>query len=195
MTFFHFINKYDFLGSIVLMEGKRDVKEEDQPLLTELGHKLTSSTKHMLFRSGNAADADEFFYQGVFQVDPNRLQVITPYLSHRKKTDNNYPSIPLDNVDLIAEPEVVYQSKYYKKTANLIDKYVAGARDRFSIKAAYIIRDTVKAIGTANIPSANFGIFYDDLSNPMQGGTGHTMDIRQKNVIPIITQTLWQNWL
>jgi len=195
MTFDDFISKYDFPGSIVLLEGKRDVKEDDQPLLTSLSHKLASSTKHMIFRSGNAPGADEFFSEGVFQVAPDRLQVITPYTSHRNKSNAAYSSIPLDNVNLIQEPEVVYQSKHNKKTANLIDKYVAGARDRFSIKAAYIIRDTVKAIGTTDIPPANFGIFYDDLSNPLQGGTGHTMDVCQKNGIPVIDQSIWFDWL
>lgn len=195
MTFSDFVSKYDFPGSILLLEGKRDVKEEDQPLLTALGHKLASSTKHMTFRSGNAPGADEFFSLGVFQIDPDRLQVITPYTSHRKKTNSDYTSIPLDNVNLMAEPEVVYQSKFNKKTAGLIDKYVAGARDRFSIKAGYIIRDTVKAIGTTEIPPATFGIFYDDLANPIQGGTGHTMDVCQKNGIPVIDQSIWFEWL
>ena len=195
MTFADFVNKYDFPGSLVLLEGKRDVKKDDQPLLTSLGNKLASSTKHMIFRSGNAAGADHFFSEGVFQVAPDRLQVITPYTSQRNKGNAEYNSIPLDDVNLMQEPEVVYQSKHNKKTANLIDKYVAGARDRFSIKAAYIIRDTVKAIGTTDIPPANFGIFYDDLSNPMQGGTGHTMDVCKKNDIPVINQTVWLHWL
>ncbi|MBP6234878.1 MAG: hypothetical protein KA270_01010 [Saprospiraceae bacterium] len=195
MTFIDFINKYDFPGSIVLLEGKRDVPNADQKSLTALGMKLAASTTFMLLRSGNAAGADHYFSEGVFQVAPDRLQVITPYTSHRNKGISSYRSIPLDNVNLMQEPEVVYQSKHNKKTANLIDKYVAGARDRFSIKAAYIIRDTVKAIGTTDIPPANFGIFYDDLTNPMQGGTGHTMDVCHKNGIPVIDQSIWFDWL
>ena len=195
MTFLDFINEYDKPGYIVLLEGKRDVAEADQANLSKLGHKLASSTKYMLFRSGNATGSDQLFSEGVFQVSPDRLQVITPYTSHRNKVNAAYNSIPLDNVNLLQEPDVVYQSKHNKKTANLIDKYVGGARDRFSIKAAYIIRDTIKAIGTSEIPPANFGIFYDDLSNPMQGGTGHTMDVCQKNGIPIINQSVWLKWI
>ncbi len=111
MTLNDFMSKYDFPGYKVLLEGKRDVKEDDQPLLTQLGHKLPSSTKHMMFRSGNAPGADEFFSLGVFQIDPEGLQVIKPYTSHRNKTNPEYPSIPLDNVDLMEGPEVVYQFK------------------------------------------------------------------------------------
>ena len=55
--------------------------------------------------------------------------------------------------------------------------------DRFAIKAAYILRDTIKAIGSNEIAAATVGIFYDDLSNPRCGGTGHTMKICEQNAI------------
>ena len=41
---------------------------------------------------------------------------------------------------------------------NLIDNYVNGMRDSVNIKSAYIIRDTIKVIGTSQIPKANFAI-------------------------------------
>jgi hypothetical protein len=77
----------------------------------------------------------------------------------------------------------------------LVDQYVAGKKDRFSIKAAYIIRDTVKVIGTKDIPPATFGIFYDDLSDPVKGGTGHTMNVCRMNEVPLIDQKTWLDWL
>jgi hypothetical protein len=82
-----------------------------------------------------------------------------------------------------------------KKMERLIDKYASGDKNRFTIKAAYIIRDTIKAIGTGDIPPATFGIFYDDLEDPMTGGTGHTMNVCSQNNIPIIDQTVWFKWL
>jgi len=63
-----------------------------------------------------------------------------------------------------------------------------GARGRYSIKAAYIIRSTIKAIGTEEIRPATFGIFYDDLDKPKEGGTGHTMNVCIQNNIPILTK-------
>ena len=90
---------------------------------------------------------------------------------------------------------MVYHSKSNKKTEKLIDKYVAGARDWYSIKAAYIIRDTIKALGTDEIKPATFGIFYDDLEDPMTGGTGHTMDVCKKNGIEVVDQRVWFGWL
>jgi hypothetical protein len=88
------------------------------------------------------------FSKGVLQSGSRTLTGITPYENHRQKANNAYETISLDQIDLTNEPEVVYQSKSNKKTKSLIDKYVGGAKDRFAIKAAYIIRDTVKVTGT-----------------------------------------------
>jgi hypothetical protein len=149
----------------------------------------------MIFRSGNAEGSDQFFSEGVAEIDKSRLQVITPYTGHRQKTNQAFETISLDEINVADEPEVVYQSKSNKKTEKLIDQYISGARDRFSIKAAYIIRDTIKAIGTDDIKPATFGIFYDDLDKPKEGGTGHTMKVCEQNNIPIIDQKIWFKWL
>lgn len=190
-----FVEKFDYAGSIVLLEGKRDVLDADKSKLVQLGKLLASETGLITFRSGNAAGADQYFSEGVCAVDSKRLQVITPYDDHRKKTNQAYDTISLDTIDIAAEPQVVYQSKQNKKTETLIDKYVSGNRDRFSIKAAYIIRDTIKVIGTEGIRPASFGIFYDDLSMPQSGGTGHTMAVCKNNKIPAIDQRIWFKWL
>lgn len=195
MTLKEFIKQFDNENAIVLLEGKRNVLVEDQEKLFALGKLLASRTEKMTFRSGNADGADQFFSDGVTSVNHKRLQVITPYSGHRKKTNNAYKTFSLDDIDMVAEPEVVYQSKSNKKMEKLIDQFVAGDKNRFSIKAAYIIRDTIKAIGTEAINPATFGIFYDDLNNRMAGGTGHTMKICEQNNIPIIDQGVWFNWL
>jgi len=195
MTLKEFIINHDQPNAVVLLEGKRGVLEADRPKLIQLGKMLASSTKHMLFRSGNATGSDEYFSAGVAEIDAKRLQVITPYTGHRKKTNKAYETVSLDQINIAKEPEVIYQSKQNKKTEKLIDKYVAGARDRYSIKAAYIIRDTVKVLGSENVSAATFGIFYDDLENPKSGGTGHTMNVCEQNDIPVIDQRIWMQWL
>ncbi len=195
MTLQEFITQFDTDHAIVLLEGKRNVLAADQEKLTALGQLLASKTTKMIFRSGNAEGSDQLFSIGVANVDPKRLQVITPYTGHRKKTNQAYETISLDGINLAAEPEVVYQSKGNKKMEKLVDQFVSGDKNRFSIKAAYIIRDTIKAIGTGEIKPATFGIFYDDLENPLTGGTGHTMQVCKQNAIPIINQTVWFKWL
>ncbi len=195
MTFEEFIRDFDKEHSIVLLEGKRTVLEQDKEKLKSLGRLLASCTTKMKFRSGNAEGADQFFSEGVASINHQRLQVITPYAGHRQKTNQAYETISLDNLSITAESAIVYQSKVNKKMEKLIDQYVSGDKNRFSIKAAYIIRDTVKAIGTDEIRPASFGIFYDDLLHPRSGGTGHTMNVCDQNHIPIIDQKVWFNWL
>ena len=195
MTLKEFISQYDTENVIVLLEGKRNVLSEDEEKLFALGKLLATRTTKMIFRSGNAEGSDQFFSDGVTAVDHKRLQVIVPYTGHRQKTNKAYDTISLDDINIASDREVVLQSKSNKKTEKLIDKYVAGDKNSFSIKAAYIIRDTIKVIGTNEVRQANFGIFYDDLENPRSGGTGHTMNVCEQNNIPLIDQRVWFNWL
>ncbi len=195
MTLKEFINKFDIDNSIVLLEGKRNVLNEDKEKLKALGRLLATRTTRMTFRSGNAEGSDQLFSDGVTEADNKRLQVIIPYSGHRQKTNKAYETISLDKIKIAAEPELVYQSKSNKKMEKLIDQFISGDKNRFTIKAAYIIRDTIKAIGTDEIKPASFGIFYDDLDNPMAGGTGHTMKICEQNNIPLIDQKIWFKWL
>lgn len=195
MTLEEFIKQFDKPNSIVLLEGKRGVMDADKEKLRALGSLLTSNTKSMVFRSGNAKGSDQLFSEGVSAIDRRRLQVITPYDGHRKATNQAYETISLDDVNIAAEPEVVYQSKGHEGTKNFIDRYVSGGRDRNAMKAAYIIRDTIKVIGAGEIQPATFGIFYDDLANPRSGGTGHTMNVCVQNGIPLVDQTVWFKWL
>jgi hypothetical protein len=195
MTLTEFITQFDKENSIVLLEGKRNVLEADKEHLVSLGRILASKTTKMIFRSGNADGSDQFFSNGVTSIDNKRLQVITPYTGHRKKTNQAYDTISLDEINIAAETNVVYQSKGNKKTEKLVDQYISGARDQYSIKAAYIIRDTIKAIGTNDIKPATCGIFYDDMEKPKNGGTGHTMTVCEQNNIPIIDQKVWFKWL
>lgn len=60
MTLQDFIEKYDFQGSIVLLEGKRDVRPDDEEKLRNIGKILASRTNHIVFRSGNADGSDGF---------------------------------------------------------------------------------------------------------------------------------------
>ncbi len=195
MTFVDFVSKHDQPGTVVLLEGKREVPAEDQDRLRALGRLVAAGTKHLTLRSGNAEGSDHFFSEDVASVDPKRLQLCTPYSGHRSKTNLAHETVALNQINLLAEKEVVYQSKSNMKTEKLIDRFVAGDFDRFTIKAAYILRDTVKAIGTKDVKPANFGIFYYDLANPRSGGTGHTMQVCEANGIPLIDQRVWIGWL
>lgn len=189
------LSKIDHSHSVILLEGKRKVLYEDQPKLKALGRLLAEQTKYIKFRSGNAKGADLLFSQGVAEVDPNRLEVIVPYTGHFKNQTLTKQIISLDDVNLAAEPKVIYETRKNEKTKSLVDPYLEGNKSGWVKKVAYIFRDTIKVIGTSNIPPATFAIFYDDLENKRQGGTGHTMQICEDNNIPFIDQRIWMAWL
>ena len=195
LEFSAFLREYDRPGNVVLLEGKRTVKPEDAPLLTGLGRLLAANSRYLLFRSGNAAGADALFAAGVAAVDASRLQVILPYTGHRKAYNQAGSSLALDTINLTEEPQIIYESRLHKGTASLIDRYVSGTRNAYTIKASYILRDTVKVLGAAELPKAAFACFYDDLDAPRQGGTGHTMAVCERNDVPFADQQIWTQWL
>jgi hypothetical protein len=195
MNFQEFITQQDYPGAVILLEGKRAVLDEDAALLEKLGRLLAESMKEAVFRSGNAPGADAYFAAGVSAVNSARMQVIVPYSGHRKASSTGYRIYSLDDIDVAEEPEVVYHSKQNKKAEKSVDRYIAGSRDVSSIKASYIIRDTVKVVGAEGIVPATFGIFYDDLVNPGMGGTGHTMAVCREYGLPLIDQRAWFDWV
>jgi hypothetical protein len=191
-----FLDEYDFPGSIVLLEGKRNVLEEDREKLIHLGKLLTEKSRFIQFRSGNAAGSDELFAEGVASVDSSRLEVITPYSGHRKNQNKAFTSYPLDDINLAEEPDVISYTKQHPGAGKLVDAYLNGKNARLSAKAIYLIRDTVKVTGTkSGIPSATFAIFYVDLTDIYSGGTGHTMKMCDLNNVPFVYQKDWMQWL
>ena len=190
-----FLEKYDREGMVVLLEGKRSVFKEDESRLIALGTRVATRSAFIVFRSGNASGADAFFSQGVSAVDLARLQVVVPYSGHRNAGNVAGHTFSLDGIDLAREPEVVYESRQHAKTKALVDRYVAGDRDRYAVKAAYILRDTVKVLGAAGISPAGFAFFYDDLHAPESGGTGHTMQVCRRNNVPFVDQRVWFDWV
>ncbi|MFO8146891.1 MAG: hypothetical protein R6U03_05825 [Gillisia sp.] len=189
------MKKYDDQDSVILLEGKRKVRSQDKNMLIQLGKILAQKTNKATLRSGNAAGADHCFSIGISSIDNSRFQVITPYTGHRKKYNKACKTITLDTINLAEEPEILYQSKNNQKTKQLVDKYASGIINQYTIKAAYIIRDTIKVLGTKDILPASFAIFYDDLNDKAQGGTGHTMNVCQQNNIPFVDQATWFKWL
>lgn len=197
MNFQAFLDKYDFPGSVILLEGKRDVLEEDKHKLILFGELVVKYTRYMRFRSGNASGADELFCKKIVEHQADRLELITPYSTHRKKIydSDSITKFSIDNVDFAKDTGLIYGSKLGNMNDKLIDSYVAGKPNRNTIKAAYLIRDTAKVLGTSEIKQANFAIFYDDLKNPKSGGTGHTMKVCDENGLVYIDQTIWFDWL
>lgn len=190
-----FIAQNDVDNAVVLLEGKRTVSETDELKLFQLGQLLATKTNKILFRSGNADGADYHFSMGVAAVDAGRLQVITPYSNHRQKFNRAAETIALDTIKLANESKLIFHSKSNKKTEKLVDLYLADTLNKNSIKAAYLIRDTLKIVDAENILPASFAIFYEDLENPGAGGTGHTIKVCEQTNTPFIDQRTWFDWI
>lgn len=183
-------------GSIILLEGKRFVGVEDQPRLHRLGAVLAERTRHCRFRSGNnAKGADACFSAGVAGVAIDRLKAITPYAIHRSRQKQAGTTYSVDSLTLT--PGVIEHFQAHPSIRRQLERYVDGARDRYAIKSAYLLRDTVKVLGCGDVilPAA-LGILSDDLDHPRLGGTGHTMRVCDDAMgIPVLDQRVWMGWL
>ena len=196
MIFSNFVKKYDYAGSVVLLEGKRTVSENDQPLLEALGRKLAMETVLMKFRSGNATGADYFFSLGVSSVDATRLEVIKPYSTHRSAAALTSQQYSLDDIDDKQIDMLVTKTRMNERQNGLMTCFCNNKAGSLAAKGRYILRDTLKVTGAGDaIAKASFALFYDDLEHPESGGTGHTMIICRKCDVPFADQQIWMKWL
>ena len=64
-------------------------------------------------------------------------------------------------------------------------------------KMLYLLRDTLKVTGSnaLKLAPAACGIFYVNASDPLSGGTGHTIRVCVQNRLPVIDQEVWQKWV
>lgn len=199
ITLEKFIRLFDKEGMVILLEGKRKVIESDKNRLVEIARLLSANTRHCVFRSGNADGADKYFKEGVMAVDPKRFQAIVPFNDHMKSVKEEpglYDRISLEDVNLVKEPSVLYESKRNKKQKGLVESFEKGIDPKIAIKGSYIVRDTLKLTGAPSqgILPAAFGIFYDDLREPKSGGIGHTMMVCDNQLVPYVDQRVWGKW-
>ena len=190
-----FIQLYNTEDTIILLEGKRNVIEEDVEKLQKLANLLASRMPMANFRSGNAPGSDDLFKIGVMAVDPIRFHVIIPDSSHGKRRRTGIKYYSLEEMQITNEDRAIYESRKYKKTEKLLDRYLSGVRDRTTHYITPIIRDAIKVVGHRNISPATVALFYDDLSNPENGGTGFTMKTCRENGVPMFDQRVWFQWV
>lgn len=70
---------------VILIERRRSISEDAADEAKRLAFLLAQRFPQLRFRSGNATGSDEAFSDGVIDLSPERLQVITPYEGPRKK--------------------------------------------------------------------------------------------------------------
>jgi hypothetical protein len=75
---------------VILVEGIRDLPEQDAGLLTGFASWLAETYPHDIFRTENADGSDTAFARGVAAVDPTRLEYVLPYGGHKKHSVASY---------------------------------------------------------------------------------------------------------
>ena len=181
---------------VILLEGSRKVSEEHAPLLTKLGSRLARALPGARFRSGNAEGSDTLFAEGVQSVDPARMQVVTPYVGHRKKNLHpRYEVCALSEVSAVQERALAdASSEATPGNRSLMEK--RNTHPRLGAKAKYLLRDTLKVVGDPEngLAPATVGLFYTG-EDPMKGGTGHTIRVCQQEQVPFVLFRQWSRWV
>ena len=162
----------------------------------DFGEFLARRFPALRFRSGNAEGADQAFSDGVAKVDARRLQIVAPYATHRKKNRN--PAVVYSSPDDLSPEQV---EEVIRKTAaaspkvgRLLSRWKDGGA--LAAKATYLLRDSMKVLGhSEEFPKPVCGIFFTDPSDPMAGGTGHTIRVCQQESVPVVFQTDWLEWM
>ena len=184
------------LNAVILLEGRRGISEAEALAARDFGEFLARRFPALRFRSGNAEGADQAFSDGVAKVDARRLQIVAPYASHRKKNRN--PAVVYSSPDDLSPEQV---EEFIKKTAaaspkigRLLNRWKDGGA--LAVKATYLLRDSMKVLGhSEEFPKPICGIFFTDPSDPMAGGTGHTIRVCQQESVPVLFQTDWLKWM
>ena len=181
---------------VILVEGTRDVPPQDRPKLVAFGRWLAETYPHAIFRTGNAKGADEAFAEGVQSVDATRLEFVLPYTSHRKSTTPSPARrVSFGDMPPLAEKRALFSTEQASpEYASLLAK-----RDKvpkLKAKADYLLRDTLKVTGADELElnKAVFGIFYVNATDPMKGGTGHTIRVCNTVGTPAAFQGEWMQW-
>ncbi|MGD9417372.1 MAG: hypothetical protein Q7R22_000405 [Verrucomicrobiota bacterium JB025] len=180
---------------VILIEGRRTITPEHAESASLLAAMLAHRFPILKFRSGNASGADEAFTAGVLKIAPERLQIIAPYASHRKK--QRHPLAHYDSPESLSLEalENIQAITIAATPANkgLMKWYQRGGR--LAAQAAYLIRDTMKVAGLSDQfsqPAA--ALFFVDPANPEAGGTGHTIRVCRTFGVPVVFQNHWSTW-
>lgn len=94
----------------------------------------------------------------------------------------------------VQDDEVAYKTiTATPKNKGLIEK--RSEKGRLAAKAAYLIRDTMKVVGhSGTFKKPLCALFYVNLDDPMEGGTGHTIRVCHQEEVPVAFQDSWAQW-
>ncbi len=185
---------------VVLLEGIRALPAADRAAVVALGRLLAVLLPGSVFRSGNADGTDTAFAEGVTAVDPIRMEYVMTHAGMGRK--RRYPGVRAVALDGMQHVSVRAVGEFTLAASpdlkGLVDAYQThGAKGPAGSKAAYLLRDTLKVIGSPDLGlvPATAGIFYANKADPLTGGTGHTIRVCLDRKVPVVLQSVWRAWL
>lgn len=201
MTFNDFVKiASQIKNPVILLEGTRKINQSNYEDLMKLSRELAGAFPEAVFRTGNAVGTDEAFAKGVNEVQPKRLQYILPYKTMgKKRIHKDSYVLSLDDISEDEMTEIINQtvqaSPKYKKIITIYEREIKNRRLYY--KATYLLRDTLKVLGSEKLgfAPANIGIFYVNIESPDSGGTGHTIRVCRNNNVMVFEQTVWMKWI
>lgn len=196
-AFKNYINT--FSQPVILLEGTRKISEKDYQKLIMFGSFIAEQIPDCMFRSGNAIGSDDAFATGVRKVADDRIQLVLPTSdSGKTRLKPQDYKVALEEISFAEEQQIIYESnKATPKNKSLFDAYKNKQEGRMLQKSLYLLRDTMKVIGSKEkrLDRITAGLFYVNEGDPESGGTGHTVRVCRQNNIPILTQEIWMNWI
>jgi hypothetical protein len=188
---------------VILVEGRRSIPEISARSARRVAYLLARRFPRLRFRSGNATGADEAFAAGIIATAPERLEIIAPYASHRRR--ERHPLVRYDSPESL-DPTALADVQALTIAATPANRGLMkchGRGGRTGAQAACLIRDTMKVAGCSNsarrgrhaLPPPIAALFWVDPAHPEAGGTGHTIRACRLQGIPVIFQNHWETWL
>jgi hypothetical protein len=180
---------------VVLLEGRRTVPAHDAAVAERLARALALMFSRLRFRSGNATGSDEAFTGGVAMVDPSRLEIMAPYAAHRKSERlagaiYTSPEILTPEQSRDIESQSIQASPQNRRIIGM-----RGKKGPLGAKGDYLVRDTMKVVGVpGHFAKPICALFFVNLADPMEGGTGHTIRVCQQEGVPVTYQDEWGAW-
>jgi hypothetical protein len=197
MTFIEFSNIINNAKDpVILIEGRRSISSQAAASARMAASFLAGRFPQLKFRSGNASGSDEAFTAGVLAISPERLQIIAPYASHRKR--QRHPLALYESPESLST-EALEHVKVMTIAASPGNKGLVACYQRggkLGSQAACLIRDTLKVAGIAGkVDPPTAALFYIDPANPEAGGTGHTIRVCRNANVPVVFQDCWESWI
>ena len=185
----------DLLGAItapvILLEGTRQLPVEERAPLEKLARTLFREFPQAIFRSGNAEGTDTVFAKAIADLDPARLQLVLPNsgMGRARRPAGavcfSLEELPKDELETLA----AIAAQISRDAGRLAGFHLSDPAVRKTAagsKAAYLLRDTIKVVGSASLglSPASFGYFRVNPTDPHGGGTGYTIKVCALRGVP-----------